>query len=365
MILQELITYLEEIAPPSLQEAYDNSGLIIGSPQQEITKAIICLDAVEAVIDEAIAKGANLVIAHHPIVFSGLKKINGKNYVERVVIKAIQNQIAIYAIHTNLDNVSHGVNRIISDKLGLIKTQILSPKSGLLNKLIVFVPAENRVQLLNALFEAGAGNIGNYDEASFSGIGEGSFRGNELSKPTIGRIGERKYVKENRIEVLVEGHFLSSVLAALKANHPYEEIAYDVVALKNTHQEIGSGMIGELENALHPLDFLRHLQEIFKVPVVRHTKLLDKKIAKVAVCGGSGSFLLQGAIAQKADVFVSADFKYHEFFDADNQIVIADIGHYESEQYTSELLMEKLKKKFSNFAFFLTENNTNPLKYFI
>ena len=365
MILQEIINYLEELAPPSLQESYDNSGLIVGNGQQEISKAIVCLDAVESVLDEAIAKGANLIIAHHPIVFSGLKKLNGKNYVERVVIKAIQNNIAIYAIHTNFDNVSQGVNRKISEKIGLVNTQILAPKSNLLNKLVVFVPIENRLQLMNAMFEAGAGNIGNYSEASFTSNGEGSFKGNVDSNPTMGKVNERTYVQEGRVEVLVENHHLNMVLAAMKANHPYEEVAYDLIALKNSHQEIGSGMIGELNEAMNPKGFLKHLQTIFKVPVIRHTDLGNKKIAKVAVCGGSGSFLLQAAISQKADVFVSADFKYHEFFDADNQIVIADIGHYESEQYTSELLLEKLKKKFSNFAFFLTENNTNPLRYFI
>jgi len=365
MILQELINYLEELAPLDLQESYDNSGLIVGNAQQEVSKAIICLDAVEAVIDEAIAKGANLVIAHHPIVFSGLKKLNGKNYVERVVIKAIQHNIAIYAIHTNLDNISHGVNRMISDKIGLVNTQILAPKSNLLNKLVVFVPVENRLQLLNALFEAGAGNIGNYSEASFTSNGEGSFKGNADSNPTIGKVNVRASVEEGRVEVLVESHQLSTVLTAMKVNHPYEEVAYDLIALKNSHQNIGSGMIGQLNEAMNSKDFLKHLQTVFKVPVVRHTALGNNKITKVAVCGGSGSFLLQAAISQKADVFVSADFKYHEFFDADNQIVIADIGHYESEQYTSELLLEKLKKNFSNFAFFLTENNTNPLRYFI
>ena len=365
MILREIINFLEELAPLSLQESYDNSGLIVGNCNQEVSKAIICLDAIESVVDEAIEKGANLIIAHHPIVFSGLKKINGKNYVERVVIKAIQNQIAIYAIHTNLDNVSLGVNRMMSDKIGLINTQVLSPKANLLNKLVVYAPEGNRLQLLNALFEAGAGNIGNYSEASFTSNGEGSFKGNADSNPTIGKANERAYVNENRIEVLVESHSLTKVLAAMKANHLYEEVAYDLIALKNSHQNIGSGMIGSLKEAMNVNDFFKHLQEVFKVPVIRHTQINDQNISKVALCGGSGSFLLPTAISQKADIFLSADFKYHEFFDADNQIVIADIGHYESEQYTSELLLRKLNKKFSNFAFFLTENNTNPLRYFI
>jgi dinuclear metal center YbgI/SA1388 family protein len=365
MILKEIIDYLEELAPPALQESYDNSGLIIGQADYEITKAIICLDALESVIDEAIELGANLIIAHHPIIFSALNRINGKNYVERIVIKAIRNQIAIYAIHTNLDNVIGGVNQMIASKIGLANTRILSPKNNGLSKLIVYVPAANKPVVLQSLFEAGAGNIGNYSEASFTSSGEGSFKGNENSTPSIGEKNKRAYVKEDRVEVLLENHNMAKVLAALKSSHPYEEVAYDLIALQNSNQDTGSGMIGELNEAMLPKDFLRHLQEIFKVPVVRHTKLIDNKISKVAVCGGAGSFLLKAAISQKADIFISADFKYHEFFDADNQIVIADIGHYESEQYTSELLMKKLNKNFSNFAFFLTENNTNPLRYFI
>ena len=365
MILQEIIDFLEEIAPPSYQESYDNCGLIVGSPHQEVTQGIICLDAVESVLYEAIQKGANLIIAHHPIVFSGIKKLNGKNYVERVIIKAIQHNIAIYAIHTNLDNVNTGVNQMIADKIGLENTRILSPKRGMLNKLVCFVPKEHAASLLNALFEAGAGKIGNYSEASFTSDGLGSFKGKENSNPSIGKANERSYVSEHKLEVLVQNHQINAVLKAMKENHPYEEVAYDLIALQNDNQELGSGMIGRLSEAVDSMKFLRHLQEVFKVPVIRHTALSERKILNVAVCGGAGSFLLKSAISQKADIFVSADFKYHEFFDADNQIVIADIGHYESEQYTSELLLGKLNKKFRNFAFFLTEKNTNPLRYFI
>lgn len=365
MILKDIIDYLECLAPPSLQESYDNSGLIVGSGQEKISKAIVCLDAIESVVDEAIEKGAELIIAHHPIVFGGLKKLNGKNYVERVVIKAIKNNIAIYAIHTNLDNVLEGVNAKMGAKIGLENLKILAPKTDHLNKLIFFVPLQNKEEVVAAVFEAGAGNIGNYSEASFSHKGIGTFKGNENSAPRIGEKNVKEEVEEFRVEVLVENSRLHQVLQALFVAHPYEEVAYDIVPLKNEQQTVGSGMIGDLERAMEPEAFLKHLQEVFKVPSIKHTRLCKKEIKRVAICGGSGSFLLKHAIRQKADVYISADFKYHEFFDADNQLVIVDVGHYESEQYTSELLIEKLNKKFRNFAFLLTETNTNPVEYFI
>ncbi|MFT4968491.1 MAG: dinuclear metal center YbgI/SA1388 family protein [Chitinophagales bacterium] len=365
MIIQELINFLEEIAPPALQESYDNAGLIVGDAKQEFTKAIVCLDAIEEVIDEAIQKGANLVIAHHPIVFSGIKKLNGKNYVERTVIKAIKNDIAIYAIHTNLDNVNDGVNKKIADKLGLEDVEILSPKMNCLSKVVCFVPLNAKKKVLQAMFEAGAGRIGNYSEASFSHEGEGTFKGNSSSKPAIGELNKLEKVKEARVEVLVENYRLSKVLSAMQDEHPYEEVAYDVIELKNVHNEIGAGMIGVLPKELEVSQFFKMLQEEFQVPVVRHTTFVKDKIRRVALCGGSGSFLLSLAKRKNADVFLTGDFRYHEFFDADNQLIIADVGHYESEQFTSELLIENLNKKFRNFAFLLTEINTNPVNYFI
>lgn len=365
MLIQDVINFLEDLAPPSLQESYDNAGLIVGDSHQVFTKAIVCLDAVEEVVNEAIAKGANLIIAHHPIIFGGLKKLNGKNYVERTVIAAIKNDIAIYALHTNLDNVKSGVNMKIANKLELTNLEILAPKANLLNKLITFIPVKNKQVVLDALFNAGAGHIGEYSEASFSILGEGTFKGSADSNPSIGKLNQLEKVEEVRVEVLVEDHKLSKVLRALLKAHPYEEVAYDIIGLKNIHQEIGSGMIGTLPKAMENKEFLKMVQRVFRLPVVRHTVFLKDKIERVSLCGGAGSFLLSAAKAKKADVYLTSDFKYHEFFDSDNQIVIADIGHYESEQFTSELIIDKLNKKFRNFAFLLTEKNTNPVNYFI
>ncbi len=363
MKLKEITDCLESIAPLSYQEAYDNAGLICGSYDMDITAALICLDSTEAVIEEAITKGCNLIIAHHPIVFSGLKKINGKNYVERVIIKAIKNNIAIYACHTNLDNMQNGVNEAIAKKLGLIDCCVLAPQKNTLKKLVTFCPEKNADVLRNALFEAGAGKISNYDECSFNTSGIGSFRAGEGTKPFIGEQGKRHMENEVRIETIYPQHLESKLLNALFRAHPYEEVAYDLIPITNINKGIGAGLIGNLPSETPEMDFLLHLKKTMKADSVRYTALLNKKIKKVAVCGGSGSFLLADAIKAGAEVFVTADFKYHQFFDAENALVIADIGHYESEQYTVDLIYSILKKKFSTFVLQISNINTNPIKY--
>lgn len=363
MKIAEIIQTIEEFAPISYQEVYDNAGLLVGDKMADCTGVLICLDAIEAVIDEAIAKKCNLVVAHHPIVFSGVKKITGKNYIERVIIKAIKNDIAIYTCHTNLDNVKLGVNNIIADKLGLQNRKILDPKSGILKKLYTYVPAVAKDALLNALFAAGAGNIGNYSECSYSVDGVGTFKGNEHSNPVIGEKNKRSTEPEHKIELIFPDYKESKILQALKASHPYEEVAYEVITLDNVYQDIGSGMIGELENPVSETDFLASLKVKMNTACIRHTALLNKKIQKVALCGGSGSFLLPKAISQQADIFISGDFKYHQFFDADNQIIIADIGHYESEQFTAQLFNKIISEKFPTFAVQISTINTNPINY--
>ena len=364
MLLKTIITEIEKFAPLAYQESYDNCGLLTGHKEQEVTGAILCLDCIEALVDEAIQKNCNLIIAHHPIIFSGLKKLNGTNYIERTIIKAIQNNIAIYACHTNLDNVKLGVNKKIADKLGLINQQILSPKKSLLKKLVTFVPPTHLEIVRESLFNAGAGNIGNYDSCSFNLEGTGSFRGNENSNPFIGEKGKLSLEKETRLELIFETVNEATIISALKQNHPYEEVAYDIYQLENTYQNIGSGMVGELEKPISETEFLENLKSIFKVKVIKHTALTNKRIKKVALCGGSGSFLLKNAINSKSDIYISSDFKYHEFFDAENKILVADIGHYESEQFTPEIFYEIISNKFPTFASYLTETNTNPVNYF-
>jgi dinuclear metal center YbgI/SA1388 family protein len=364
MQIIDIIRVLENKAPLSLQESYDNAGLLTGSPGWECKGVLCTLDATEAVILEAKSRGCNLVVAHHPIIFGGLKKINGKNYVERTVIAAIKNDIAIYAIHTNLDNVLDGVNDRLADRLGLINRRVLLPKTGQLMKLHTFVPIAQAEKVRSALFEAGAGNIGEYSEASFNMDGTGTFKGSAGTNPFVGEPGKRHEEKETRLEVIFPAYLQSAVTKALLGAHPYEEVAYDIMSLVNDYQSVGSGLLGELPEALDETGFLHMLKTSFELSVIRHTSLLGKKIQKVAVCGGSGSFLTGKAIAAGADVYVTADIKYHEFFDANDRILVADIGHWESEQFTTGLLIEILQAKFPTFAVLKSGVKTNPVNYF-
>lgn len=361
--IKQLTQHLESHAPLAYQESYDNAGLITGHPEMEISGVLVSLDCTEEVVDEAIAKGCNVVVAHHPIVFSGLKKLNGKNYVERTVIKAIKHDVAIYAIHTNLDNVATGVNSEICKRIGLQHTQILAPKSGLLKKIVVYVPKSYLEVVQEAMFSAGAGKIGHYSECSFYSEGTGTFKGGEQANPFVGDKGARHLEPEYRLEVQVEEAKVASVLKAMQQVHPYEEVAYDVFETMNVHAGIGSGMIGELPEALSAEAFLQHLKQTMGVQVVRYTPVTGM-IKKVAVCGGAGSFLVKQAMGAGAHAYVTADMKYHEFFDAEGRLMIADIGHYESEIFTIHLLSEVILKKFHTFAVILSEIQTNPINYY-
>lgn len=362
MQIRQITDYLESIAPLSYQESYDNSGLLVGDANVEVQNILISLDVTEEVVAEAVDRNCQLIIAHHPIIFGGLKKLTGENYVQRTIIQAIKHNIAIYAIHTNLDNINTGVNHKIGEMLGLGKREILLPKKETLSKLAVFVPMDSVDEVKNALFNAGAGHIGAYSECSFSVSGKGSFKGEEGSDPYVGEKGSRHYEDEERVEVILPRHRIGKIVKALKKAHPYEEVAYDLYPLENTSPNIGSGMIGWLEEPVYALDFLAHLKNKMG-GVVRYTPLVKDQIQKVAWCGGSGSFLVSAARRAGADIFISSDFKYHQFFDAENEIIIADIGHYENEQYTKELVASILKEKFTNFAVLLAETNTNPINY--
>jgi len=341
MKIKELIQCLERLAPLSLQESYDNSGLLIGSPGKEVHKALIALDVTHAVMDEAIAKGAGLIIAHHPLIFKTLKKLQGGNLVEDLVIKAIKNDVAVYAIHTNLDNVS----------------------GGKLKKVVVFVPESHLDQVRTAMMEAGAGHIGNYSHCSFVSHGEGSFKALEGTHPFVGKQGELHYEKEARLETIVPDTLLNNVLQAMRAVHPYEEVAFDIYDLENKSITTGSGMTGELPEAMDPLDFLSMVKTRLGALAIRHGWLIDRKVKKVAICGGSGSFLMEKAFRRGADAFVTADLKYHDFFFYQNQMILVDAGHYETEQFTKELIFDYLKEKFPTFALQISEENTNPVSF--
>ncbi|MCF8224525.1 MAG: Nif3-like dinuclear metal center hexameric protein [Bacteroidales bacterium] len=364
MKLREITAFFEKLAPLVYQESYDNSGLQVGDYSMELTGALITLDITGDVLDEAIENGINLILGHHPLIFGGIQSITGKNMVERILYKAIRNDIAIYSAHTNFDAIKNGVNGKICEVIGLKNSRILEPAKDQLKKLVVFVPENYSEKVRNALFEAGAGVVGNYDNCSYNTKGTGTFKGNEDANPFIGEKGEIQQEPEVRIETIFPVHAKGRIITAMMQSHPYEEVAYDVYSLENKYHEIGMGMIGELSQPVEETQFLELLKSKFSAGVVRHSELLGKKIKKVAVCGGAGSVLLKKAIAEKADVFISGDFKYHQFFDADSKILIADIGHFESEQYTREVFYDLLIKNFPKFAVRLSKINTNPIKYF-
>jgi dinuclear metal center YbgI/SA1388 family protein len=365
MTIAEIISFLESVAPPSLQESYDNSGLLLGNETWECSGAMVSLDTTEAVIAEAVEKKCNLIISHHPIIFSGLKKIREKNWLEQTVIAAIKANIAIYAIHTNLDNVLHGVNAGIADQLGLINRRILAPRAGTLEKLFVYVPLGHAEAVRNAIFMAGGGHIGNYSECSFSSEGIGTFSAGDGAHPFAGKPGKRHSEPELRIEVVFPAAKRKQILEPMIRAHPYEEVAYDIISLANPQAEIGSGMIAELTEPTNEDQFLNRLKAIFNIPVIRHSSLNGRLVQKIALCGGAGSFLIPNALDAGADFYITSDLKYHEFFQAEGRLVLADIGHYESEQFTVDLLIEILSKKYPTFAVQKTTGITNPVRYFL
>ncbi len=363
MKLKDICSYLDSVVPISYQESYDNSGLQVGDPESEINSALISLDITEDVIDEAIAKGCGIIITHHPLIFNSLKKLTGKNFVERVLIRAVKNEIAIYSSHTNLDILKEGVSRKMAEKLNLKNIRVLSPLRNHLLKLVTYIPEKHFEKVREAIFAAGAGVIGNYDKCGFSLEGMGSFRGGENTKPFVGEKEKFHLEKEIRFETILQSHLKDQVIRALLDSHPYEEVAYDIYSLENEYNGAGLGCFGELPDAIEEKEFLVHLSDIFKAEGVRYSKLTGRKIKMVALCGGAGITLLDDAIKSGADVFVTSDIKYHDFFNAGNRILLIDSGHYESEKYSTEILYDLIIKKFPTFAVRFSETKTNPINY--
>ena len=363
MKIKEAIQLIEDLAPLSLQESYDNSGLTLGNDENKLSGILCTIDVTEKVIEEAIKLKANLIVSHHPVIFAGIKSLTGRSENERVVINAIKNDITLYAAHTNIDNASGGVNHKIAEKLGLSKLQVLEPHKNSLVKLVTFVPKEHAEKVRQALFNGGAGTIGNYDSCSYNINGTGTFRGNEKTDPFVGEKGKLHFEDEVRIETIVPNYSVRNVLTKLLKSHPYEEVAYDLYPLINNNPSVGAGLVGVLNKAITAIDFLDKLKAAFHTQVIRYTGKTEAKVMKIAICGGSGSFLLPHAINANADAFVTADIKYHQFFEAENKILLCDIGHYESEQFTKEIFYTLLTKKLSTFAVHLSKVVTNPINY--
>ena len=363
MKIKEIVSALDRFAPLPLQDGYDNAGLQIGLTDAEATGALLCLDVTEAVIDEAIALGYNLIVAHHPLLFKGYKSITGRDYIERCIIKALRHDIVIYASHTNLDNLSCGVSFKMAEKIGLTDVRVLDPKGESLTKLVTFVPESHAESVRNTLFEAGCGSIGNYDSCSYNTVGKGTFRAQEGTHPFCGTIGTLHSEPEVKIETVMPSYLTSTVIKNLMKVHPYEEPAYDLYPLQNRWSQAGAGIIGHLKQPMTELEFLYLLKKTFEAECLRHNKLRGREIETIALCGGAGSFLMHKAMSQGADVFVTGEIKYHEFMGHDQDILLAEIGHYESEQFTKELFLEKLSDWFPNLDVKMCSVNTNPIKY--
>lgn len=363
MKIKEIVSALERFAPLPLQDRFDNAGLQIGLTDAKATGVLLCLDVTEAVLDEAIALGYNLVIAHHPLLFKDYKSITGRDYVERCILKAIKNDIVVYAAHTNLDNAGGGVSFKMAEKLGLKNLRVLEPKENALLKLVTFVPVAQASEVRNALFSAGCGCIGNYDSCSYNVEGKGTFRAQEGTHPYCGMIGKLHTETEVRIETILPAYQKEEVLQALLAVHPYEEPAFDFYPLQNIWQQAGAGVIGELSHPEAELDFLKKVKKTFEVECLRYNKPMGREIQKVALCGGAGAFLIPLAIRQGADAFITGEIKYHEYFGHEGDILLTEIGHYESEQYTKEIFYTIIREMFPSLEMQQTKVNTNPIKY--
>ena len=364
MIVKEVCHILEELAPLAYAEDFDNVGLLVGDPTTKVSGILVSLDTLETVVDEAIAKNCNLIVSFHPILFNGLKQLTPSDYVRKTLIKALKNDIAIYSMHTALDNVKGGVNSKIADQLHLEDLKVLIPKKGVLKKLNTYIPTTSLETVKESLYQVGAGAIGNYKNCSFSSSGTGEFTPIEGANPTKGSLHQAEQVNETQLQLVFTADQEASIIKTLIEVHPYETVAYEVYSLDNSQEEVGMGRIGRLPEPLNEHKFLSLLKGKFNCEVIKHSSFINKEISKVAVLGGSGAFAIDAAIRAGADAFVTADLKYHDFFKAENRILLADIGHYESEQFTKNLLVEYLTKKIPNFAISLSETLTNPVKYY-
>ena len=350
-------------APLPLQDGFDNAGLQVGLTDAEVTGVLLCLDVTEAVVDEAVALGCNLIVSHHPLIFSPLKRVTGATYVERCVIKALANGIAVYSAHTNLDNAPGGVNYRIAAKLGLQNVRILVPKEGALLKLSVYVPVAHADAVRSALFAAGCGNIGNYGSCSYNAVGYGTFEAGEGANPFCGSVGSLHKEEEVRIDTIMPAYIKGRVVKALMAAHPYEEPAFDIYPLQNSWNSVGAGIIGELPVAVGETAFLQQVKDTFAVGSVRHTGLLGKAVKRVALCGGAGGSFAGAAVAAGADVYITGEARYHDLFNYDGTMVVAVIGHYESEQFTMEIFKEIISGACPQVQVKTTSVCTNPIHY--
>ena len=362
--IKDLMNVLEQFAPFSIQEGYDNSGLQLGSPDKVVSQALICLDVTPSVVEEASARGCDIIISHHPVLFSGIKKLTGQHYTERVIIESIKKDIGILSVHTNIDSVLSGVNHKLAKLLGLQNLQVLDPVKGMLRKMVTFCPLKHVETVRSALFEAGAGHIGNYDSCSYNVEGYGTFRAGAMANPFVGKENELHEEPEVRVETIFPAYLEDKIVNALLTSHPYEEVAYDIYRLDNYFDQVGAGIQGSFESPVDEKDFLELLKEKLNIPCIKHSPFLGKDLQNIALCGGAGGFLLHKVLGSGLDAFITSEIKYNQFMDASGRILLMDAGHYETEQFTKELLADVIQKKITNFAVLISKVNTNPVCYY-
>lgn len=369
MIVKELIKYLEDWAPPGAAWEKDNVGLLVGSGDEKIENIFLSLELTGEVLEQALKKNCNFIFTHHPLIFNPVKNLDvNKNPNSKLIYKLIKNDINLFSAHTNLDFTKDGVSFTLAKKLKLNKITFLKNEESNQFKVVVFLPETNLDEVASAMFNQGAGIIGEYNNCSFRTNGIGTFKGSANSNPFIGKKENFEKANEVRLEVLVDSWKLNKVINAMLKSHPYEEPAYDIYPLRNKNVNYGAGAIGELDNEMNVNEFLKHVEKSLLLSNFRFVNGNKRRIKKVAVCGGSGSELLNDAISKNADVFITADIKYHTFHDAKNKILLIDAGHYETEVVILKIVEEKIKKlikeKKENIKVYKYSSSTNPVKFY-
>lgn len=363
MKISEITGAIEKYAPLWLQEEWDNAGLQVGDTDREATGAVLCVDATEAIVDEAIDRGVNLVISHHPLLFRGLKRITGRTATERIVAKALKHDIAIYSAHTNMDSAPGGVSWATGRRAGLTAMRTLVPQQGRLMKLAVFVPSAYSNAVSEALWNAGAGRMGNYDRCAYMTDGRGTYRPLPGADPAIGTVGQSHTEAETRIEVVFPTAISGRVVQAMLKAHPYEEPAFDLIPLANDITSAGLGVIGSLKTPMPASEYIAWVKQALGIGAIPYAGDARRMVHRVALCGGAGAEFIGNAIAAGADLYMCGDLKYHDFTTHADSIVLADIGHYESEQCTKEIFYDIIQKNFPNFATYYAEEDKNPISY--
>jgi dinuclear metal center YbgI/SA1388 family protein len=343
MDVRSIIGILERWAPRDVAMQDDNPGLQCGSVADPVRGILVSLDADLPVIQEAVRKRRTMIVTHHPFLFRPLRSIDTGSERGKIIELLLRHRISLYAAHTNLDFSAGGTSHALAEALGVTHPVFLRRSHRLQKKIVTFVPPEHVDRIAQAMAAAGAGILGDYDECSFRVEGIGTFRGNEKSSPTVGKRGRRERVRETRLEMVVAGRQLEQVIGALQKEHPYEEVAYDVFPCENVSTTHGAGVVGSLRRPVALGTFLLRAKRTLGVKALRYTGNPARRVRTIAVCGGSGAELLDDALAAHADVFLTADVKYHDYQRARGKIALVDAGHFETELPVVPVVAQRLR----------------------